>query len=161
MHKGRAYPYHPSYWATECFFYPGFLPWKLTLDVTATGTPPWNIYPALYQEISNPGTISPGGQRMVYEFVAHAAFYGLIVTIETFFVSGVKNARWKMQLVSGVAGWAMAINFQPSPIRQVFNNTWPIFAGSIPYPVVGAPPYLLRPATYIEGGSPWPNIGPP
>lgn len=161
MHKGSAYPYHPTFYATEAFFWPGYLPWKMVLDVTATGTPPWNIYPSLYQEISIPGVVSASGHTVTYDFTAHVPGYGLRLVIDDYVDAGWLNARWRLQLISGIAMWAFASNLQPTPLRSVFCNRWPIYAGSIPYPAVGPPPYLLRPAIYLEGGSPWPAIGPP
>jgi hypothetical protein len=161
MHKGRAYPYHPTFWATEAWFWPGFVPWKMTLSVFNNSDPPWGILTAGYGEVSQPGIPSPIPKTIEYHFTAHAPAYGLILKLNRFTLSGVDYARWFLQIVSGVGVWSTAVHLQDYPQRIIFNRSWPIVIGSIPYPVMGPPRYQFTPSLYTEGGSPWPPIGPP
>jgi hypothetical protein len=155
MHAGRGYAYHPTFWATEAWFWPGFVPWKLRFNAHNNSQPPWSIYPAGYGEISQPGVVSADGHVIRYEFTAHILLYGLIVTLEKRTALGVDFARWRCELVSGAITWGIAVNPQPYPQRLVFNRFWPFIFGTPAYPTPAAPNYQFDCPTWPESGSPW------
>lgn len=155
MHKGRIYPFHPVYWATEGWMWPGYVPWKLGLEVFATPLPPWNLYLSGYGEISQPGVVSTNRQAVTYDFTHFAPSWGIIVTLDTILLSAVKYARWRMTLVSGAITYSQAIATQPAMHKTVFCNVWPIVIPSPPYTPTASPPFQITPAIYSQGGSPW------
>lgn len=161
MHKGRIYPYHPIYWATEGWFWPGFVPWKLTLDVFDNGLPPWNIYSAGYGEVSIAGVVHPSRTLVTYDFVHFSPAFGLRVQLDSGVIAGVKQCRYRMILLSGVVEWAQAIRLDPIPQTVVFANSWPFVFPDPPYTANQSPPYQIKAARYDQGGSPWPPVGPP
>lgn len=160
MHKGRTYPYHPVYWVTEGWFWPGYCPWKVTLDVFNNGNPPWNIYTSGYGEVSQPGFISTNRLFVRYDFTYHAPAFGLQLFLDSPVISGVKQCRWLMRLVSGVVTWAEAVRLKPIPQRSVFNNLWPLVYPAMPYTATASPPYQFTATNYSLGGSPWPPLPP-
>lgn len=157
MHVGRPYPYHPNYWATEAWFWPGFVPWKMRLQVFDNSDPPWGIYPSGYGEVSVPGMCSSNNKVITYEFQKQSPAYGLILTLQRDIFEGRYVARWQLDLVSSVVTWGRAVELQTYPQRVVFNRTWQYVYGSIPYPVPRAPRYQFDPAAYHVGGSPYPD----
>ena len=156
MHAGKSYPFHPVYWVTEGWFWPGFCPWKLDLDVYNNGSPPWNIFHSGYFETSEPGIISNNRQSVAYPFTAHFPSYALRVILDTTTFAGVKQCRWTMSLLSGVVEWARAVELKPVPQYRIFNRTWTYVMPDPPYTANDPPPYQVTPSPYFIGGSPWP-----
>lgn len=159
MHKGRPYPYHPHYDVTDGWFWPGFLPWKLGLDVYNNGLPPWNIYPSGYGEVSQPGVPFTNNKGVIYDFTHFNPSFGLRVELDTFLSAGKKFCRYRLRLLGagGLVEFAQAIHAPPVPQRVVFATNYEFVFPDPPYTANQSPPYQLTPSRYDQGGSPWPN----
>lgn len=159
MHAGRPYPYHPEYWATEAWFYRGFVPFKLKGTLTATANPPWNIMPPGWTGVSDPGVTSMGGKEITYEFAVFppGAFPQLLVTMDKHILGSDSKARWRCTLSGSGGPWATAVLLQPFPQRVVLANGFDYSLPAPPYTSAVGPPLRFEPADYDEGGSPWPN----
>lgn len=165
MHKGRHYPFHPDYWSTESWFWPGFVPWKmraaeLPIGVTLFGCPFGT--PVL---ISEPGEPSSTTKSIDYAFnlVATCLIKTFVVTMERTGSFGAYRASWTVAATYWDDSIESQTMTQEYPQRVVLS---PVFVLTIP-PVVPGPPITQHarffPATYAEGGSPWPRVppGPP
>lgn len=159
MHKGNPYPYHPTYWATRAWFYRGFVPWKLKGTMTDEGCPPWNIIPEGWTGISDPGVIELNGEAVTYEFAIDPpnAYPNLYVTLDFSIVGNERKARWRCTVGSGGVGWATGFLFQEFPQRVVYANGFEYSLPAPPYTCDDGPPLRFEPATYADGGSPWPD----
>lgn len=157
MHSGRDYPYHPDYWATEAWFWRGFVPFKLHAELTAPAGPPFTIIPFPWSELSDPGEVSLDAKEITYEIAIFppAAYPSLTVTLDRLDLGGEYKARWRATLRDGAGAWGTAFLLQPYPQRVVLANGFDYVVPSPPYTGAQGPPLKLRPATYEEGGSPW------
>jgi hypothetical protein len=159
MHAGRSYPYLPDYWATEAWFWPGFVPWKLRGSIAVAGPPLWNLLLVPWDAVSMPGMTVPDRTQVIYQFplASMPGVTDLFVSMEMIATGGKDYGRWKAVLQNGSIQLAFAWLYQPKPQRTV--NTLPdVFntANVVP-PTVPQLQLVCRPATYAEGGSPWPN----
>lgn len=159
MHSGRPYPYHPSYWATEAWFYRGFVPFKLHAETTGACAPPFSIVPYPWNALSDPGTVSPDCKVITYEIAIFPpdAYPALIVSMDLLVIDGDRKARWRATLRDGGGAWGTAFALQTYPQRLVLVDGFDYVVPAPPYTGAQGPPIKLRPATYAEGGSPWLN----
>ena len=165
MHKGRWYPFHPNYWSAPAWFWPGFVPWKLRAVDVPIGVTMFGCPAGTPIVISDPGI--PSDDSMVIDYfiplAGGCAMHWLGVTMERVGGLGSFEARWTV----GTEYWDGSREYQSMnqeyPQREVLS---PVFSFTIPPMEVG-PPIVVHPrffpATYAEGGSPWPRVpeGPP
>lgn len=159
MHKGRTYPFAPHFWKGSGWFWPGYLPWKLKIFQPFTlAPPPWDQMPNPFEVISS-GEASSDGQQfgLWYAHLGNlTAISDLIITAERILDPPDIFCRWKVEGTGDVGVVATAYALQAYPQYRVFVNEW---SYSLPGPpdFSGVPPvFLIEPATYGEGGSPWP-----
>jgi hypothetical protein len=162
MHLGREYPFHPEYWATECCFWPAFVPWKMIFE----GFGP---YPGAWSVLENPlGVVSDAGlvttDRKTISWHASlpsstpATDLELSLALATY--AGEKYGRFQWRLYNNLVDIAFAYYWQAFPI-VLFNcggyAAWlfdqPIQPNPPPYPFA----LSMCPARYDEGGSPYPE----
>jgi len=160
MHVGRLYPYLPKYWATECWFWPGFVPWKFYgLLIGGTPAPPWDVMSGIWGAFSDAGGTVLDCTQAYWNFLVQAdeGVYTLKLSMEEIVREGVPLCRTKLQLKNGAVELANAWLYQPYPQFQIDleNKNF-----SMSDTVVAVPPYLtinFRPAVFSEVGSPFPN----
>lgn len=159
MHKGNPYPYHPSYWATECQFWPGYVPWKLFLDGFLSSDPTMTPVGTLIGEASEAGVTVTDYTQISWRWpiVSNPDADELIVSLEMEEISGSKYAVWiaQLRLLSVPVGTAYL--FLPFP--RYSESTGGAAIWGTTHDPVAFPPHSqinLRGATYAEGGSPWP-----
>lgn len=157
MHRGRSYPFYPDYWATEAWFWPGFVPWKIRASLPIAASPPWDPLGYPFDAVSDAGVVVSDRTQISYHWslIPPATATDLEVSLEMITVSDVQYARWKAKLLSGMIEVADAWLYQDFPQRVVSTggNLWNL----VNSPVL-IPPFLnlvCLPATYAEGGSPW------
>jgi hypothetical protein len=158
MHKGRPYPWNPKFWVGWSYFFPKYLPWKMSFTLgswigpgnLAMGSPPYPV-------ISEP-SITTEPDRVVYKWptpwTALADLLILRVTDST--QATVKYSEWYFSIwLGGVliddAYW-YAITPQVTPESALQN--WYKGPDLPPGPFSGI--FSFVPANYQQGGSPWP-----
>lgn len=158
MHKGRLYPYQPTFWVGGVYFWPGFLPWKFALNfgVFDLGVPT-DLGPAPYPVISQAGTIvSP--QEAQWQWPAPwASNYDLLqLNIANVNRIGYLGALWSA--TAWLAG--IQINQAYRTIRSPSYDPYEIgtfwYLTPDQFPVTQNGYFEFQPATYQQGGSPWP-----
>lgn len=157
MHKGRTYPFLPRYWATEAWFWPGFVPWRFLLHTTGPLTPPWNAIPTGIDLLSDAGDSSTNIKQPAWAFDAsHDGFTCLLdlVLDKITDITG-SYARWRLFISNGGPAWAVGIALQPYPQYVVNLPRFDFSLPTPPYTSPAGPLISVRPATYAEGGSPW------
>jgi hypothetical protein len=159
MHRGLAYPYHPEYFATEAWFWRGFVPWKLHGRATATLFPPWTLIPSGWTGISDAGVVSADRTVITYRFVylSIPVDYAFSVSMQRTGAPGNYKASWGIKIPDVGPSWAVAFLDQGFPQRSVFCPGFPFFTPAPPYTPDTGPALEFRPALYAEGGSPWQN----
>lgn len=157
MHKGKLYPYLPKYWATECWFWPGFLPWKMHVIVPVTNFGPWSFLPVGTDLISEAATTVPDVTQASYHFsiVGNANATDLFVGLEQIEFMGTHYARWMavLRLLTVVVAQAWLYQTKPQYTVGTLSAEWNLVDNPVPVD----PGIFLNfgPATYAEGGSPW------
>ena len=159
MHAGRQYPFHPTYWATEAWFWPSFVPWKLTAQRSSTDRYPWNAADLDTPKVSAPAVISSNRKVASFSIDVSSPMLPcyLTVAMDKFTVSGTDTARWRMTINFGGTVEYTAYKLQAFPQRNVLCDSWDFvlpddLPGGTPLPNI-----VLIPATYADGGTPWPN----
>jgi|WetSurMetagenome_2_1015567.scaffolds.fasta_scaffold166890_2 hypothetical protein len=159
MHAGRNYPFAPIFWATESWFWPGFVPWKMHLLTRATTWFPYSLVPAGSEFVSGPMHCDDPPIEAYYDFdlnpVADVQIY---IGLKKSIVLGARKAYWELAFcVSGIQ-LTFGELYQRYPQRVVYADdilqTDPAGPSGGPAGII---PVTFRPATYAEGGSPWPN----
>lgn len=157
MHRGRTYPYHPNYWATECIFWPGFVPWKMVSSVTRVNTAPWDKIVVGSVGVSDVGICVPDSTQISWHWslVPPNLATDLVLSVEMISFLGVNYCRWKLKLSLGIVEVADAWWYQPYP-----SFTSGFISGSCtdvnnPDGSGNAVWIQCSCATYAEGGSPW------
>jgi len=157
MHRGRPYPYHKTYWATEAWFWPGFVPHKMHLEMGVGAVEPWNVIPQGHKAVSEVGTHADPPKIMRYHYDLETEPQAkLDVYLDKFEFGGRWYARWRAVLeVYGIVYTATATALQAYPQLVVsidrFDESYDVLHGF----VVPGPPLILRPATYVQGGDPY------
>lgn len=157
MHAGRHYPYHPSYWATEAWYWPGFVPFKLRGELNCAPFGFWTQIPLNWTGVSDPGVTSADCKTITYEFAIDppGAYPQLLVTLEKVILAGQFKARWKVDLNDALGTLDTCWAWQSYPQLAVYVNGLTDAEPPLP-PSAGNTICLeFRPATYAEGGSPW------
>lgn len=164
-HKGRPYPYHPDYWSTEAWFWPGYVPWKLKgLRVDAKDDP-WDFCIFPNPQISEAGIPSTDRKVMSYTFNIGTGCLVTMIVVEMDLQGGHPGglARWTVTAIYWDATSDTEVKTQEFPQRVVDS---PVFEFEVPDP--GCEPFDLvfvkfQPASYEEGGTPWERVpsGPP
>lgn len=157
MHKGRPYPYAPTYWATECFFWPGYLPWKMVASIVSTGGP-WAPL-GNHMDVLSSAQASDASDNTQVQYGWPPGVLGtgkrLIISVEQIEVSGRNYARWLATYRNPTIVVASASCWQIAPLYAVSVPLQPWVIG-LPMTGPAGVSITLRPATYAEGGSPWP-----
>lgn len=159
MHRGNPYPRHPTYWATEAWFWPGFVPWKMRLDVTVNYGEPWNYIPIDFGGISFVGSHAPKPLVMAYDFLVIAGSPSLTLRVLLDRIGTRPNyqARWRAEIAYD---WTTVLStaylLQSYPRTVVAADTFQFCVPVTPFTYIGPVTLHLRPATYAEGGSPYP-----
>jgi len=159
MHKGKHYCYHPEYWATVGWFWPGYCPWKLAVESNGTNPAPFDAAYLPGPVVSDVGEVDVSETEITYHFdVSSPTFHcELVVTMDTIEVAGVKKCRWRMTIGDGVNWWATAYALQEFPQYVVGIDQWDWSVPQPPYLPNPIPAIALRPATWQESGSPYPE----
>lgn len=157
MHKGRLYPYHPHFWVGGVYYWPGFLPWKMSLNFGVFGvgygadiiTPPGVM-------ISSAGTIVSLTQvRYEWSVDYSPLFDSLTLDIVDVSFSAVLYAQWHVTML--LAGVPMNNSYRSirSPSYQVYEigTFWWLTPDESPTIQNGY--FEFQPSSYAQGGSPW------
>lgn len=158
MHRGRPYPRHPTYWATEAWFWPGFVPWKMRLDAASNLGDPWDQIPAGFGGVSTAGHHDPKPLVIVYDLLVLPGSPSLTlrVLLDRIGSSPDYQARWRCEIAyDWVTVISTAYLVQSYPQTAVAADVFTHCAPGAPYSYTGPVTLHLRPATYAEGGSPW------
>lgn len=157
MHKGRFYPYLPQFWATECMFWPGHVPWKFLGVVNIAVSDGWENIDPDFDAVSVPG--DPGIDAKVptwsWALSAPSAADLLTLSIQKKAYAGVAYASWKASLWIGASRVAQAWFFQPSPLYICGTDGTQWRLTEDPSSSLDGPWLNFAPATYAQGGSPW------
>jgi hypothetical protein len=160
VHRGRHYPFHPVYWATESTFYPGWVPWKMWLWVYSTlNPPPWDNLVAPQVAVSRPGLVSPDCQTALYIFDLEepAVINKIELSLYTHIDEGIKYLAWEILGTGNAGDVVRAWNFVDSPVYALYNLDYTLQIPVPPFTGTFPPSFITRPATYAEGGSPYPS----
>jgi hypothetical protein len=157
VHRGNPYPRHPTYWATEAWFWPGFMPWKMYASADGLLAPPWNIMPPDWGGLSDAGVPSIDAKEILYTWTVTDVPWPFVLKVrcDKAIVLGGSKARWEMMIGDGTVVWSTAFLLQDFPQRHVYARFWEFCVPAPPYTSAAGPPIEVRPATYAEGGSPW------
>lgn len=157
MHQGKTYPFHPTFWVCWNYFWPGYMPWKMSLRagnlVDSThiflGDPPYPV-------ISQPGEIITHGHiRYTWPITwpAICDSFALDIFDDLRFV----DQRWVDWHAQGFLGdimvqegWLSVDEPQYSP--QIVGE-WQQALSDHFEPITGDLDFIY--ATYAQGGSPW------
>jgi hypothetical protein len=152
MHKGKEYPFHWYYWGTECFFWPGYVPWQMLLTpVTASPAPwqgVWQSTPRVFRE----GEYVADKTQFWWEVVLdHSPLWPFLrISVEQEVFAGQTYAVWKAVLFNLFTTGAEAWYFQPSPLyfTRVINSQW--WTAHDPATPQNGPYIAFRPAAWHE-----------
>lgn len=158
MHKGRIYPYSPQYYTTEGWFWPGFVPWKMELELIFVSLPPSPQFSPGFMGTSDAGVVSADRQSITYHWSLPSG--GLA---SDFFVECYSNYYGAVKLcvihcyseLDGV-NTGEVWNYQPAG-QRAFGTWLPELYRLIDDPE--APPvemgFVMGYSDYAQGGSPW------
>lgn len=157
MHRGKSYPYHPAYWSAPAWFWPGFLPWRMVVEVASTNDPPWDQWATYGPTLQLPGVPSDDYGQMVYNFFMNPMYgnYTLKIFLDRAGDHPNYSARWTAKLWQSNILLATAYAFQNYPQTRVGIIAWDRTVPEPPYTSTAGPIITCRPASYEEGGSPW------
>jgi hypothetical protein len=157
MHRGRTYPYHPTYWATEAWFWPGYLPWKMHFKMGTGAESPWDQIDEGYEAVSGIGQHNPRPNELFYSIpLSLSLFPNLLLVVDKWIFAGVPYARWRCGLIEyGPVEVSSALALQTFPQRIVAINKFDSCLSVQPYTSTAGPPLIFRPASYAQGNSPW------
>lgn len=158
MHLGKYYPFHPRYWCTEAWFWPGFVPWKMLGQTVATNAPPWDVVGTWYPTTSDVGNPSTDAKKIEYHWTMFPpnGDGDLVLTLDLAEYSGLKYARWKLEYIPTAGPILVAFLFQPFPQRLIDATGVQLWSTEDPTIPPDGPTFVFGPATYAEGGSPYP-----
>jgi len=164
-HKGRPYPYHPMYWATEAWFYPGFVPWKMMATQVGGARPYFGCVFGSPDPMSDPAFVPDNGFFALYEFnpITDCLIQYMNVYLYKTGSGLASKAEWFFNVIYWDGSPDSQVMDQDYPQRLVLS---PIFTMTIPNPDPG--PAIIQyvqfyPANYEQGGSPYARVppGPP
>jgi hypothetical protein len=157
MHIGRAYPWIPAYYATECQFWPGYVPWKFWGTAPVLNPHPWDGIPTNWAQLSGQGDTVVDCTQAFWDLPipTPSPLSNLALSIEMEVIGGKRYAVWKAIVYTFITPIASAWYFLSYP---QYSCAVPVAQWwSVHDPLVSPTgPWLgFRPATYEEGGSPW------
>lgn len=157
MHKGRLYPFHPKFWVGWSYFWPNFLPWKMSLDegyfegpgFVAMGDAPFPVF-------SNPGSYISEHELQWQWPVTWTPLSDLLqLNCLDSIQFGNRYVEWHFQI--SLAGVQIDEAYQyassPAPLAENVGAYWYKPSGLPPINFAGQ--FDLRPTLYSQGGSPW------
>lgn len=159
MHVHKPYPFHPTYWATECWFWPGFLPWKIIGHMDGAPPDDWSGMQFPWSGVSDAGVTVSDATQMIYRFPLPTAPGAdeLLVSLEQIHKDDADRCRWKAVLRFFGTEVAHAWLYQDKPQRVVstgFQN-WNL-ADQIT-PTAEVLRLRIEVANFAAGGTPYPN----
>jgi hypothetical protein len=157
-HDGRHYPYLPFYWATEAWFWPGFVPWRMIVEQLDTTPPFWGCSLVSSIPPSLPGATNPDCTEVSYQFESDGfcLVSGFNLTMRRTGVPGAFKAVWNVQSFYWDGSSETQDLEQSYPQRVVESPAFVIHVPSLdPGPAIRMRGHFL-PANYEEGGSPYP-----
>lgn len=159
MHVGKSYPYHPNFWTAPAWFWPGWIPWKMHGTLSEPAGPPFSVMPFPWSAISTPGEASDDGTFVDYtlRLIEGEEFPYLALTLDRHEILGEPYARWRCQLRDGAGSWGTAFLLQSFPQKTIFCPGFEYVVPTPPYTGSAGPKIVFRPATFAEGGSPFPD----
>lgn len=158
-HLGRPYPYHPIYWATEGWFYPHYVPWKMRFIVWGVNLEPWDgLYYGL-ELVSDEGQVSEDIQVIQYKWhFDDAGFhYDITLSMEARKDLVPGKAQWLLALKRDDVPWAIASKLEVIPPSSNVLITWDDGFNLQTGMPCDPPFFQLFQATYAEGGTPYPH----
>jgi hypothetical protein len=157
-HNGRHYPFLPQYWAGRAWFWPGFVPWKLHGQTVGVLLPPWDAIGSGWSGLSSPGVPSTDRSECYWDFAgAGPPPWSFRITLRrSGLLPALWQAEWEAVMPSTGLPSADAIADQVYPQTTVFLPAFASFVGFPPYNSGIGPNLSFRPASYAEGGSPYP-----
>jgi hypothetical protein len=158
MHRGRPYPFHPTYWATEAWFWRGHCPWKMTVHFNGFTDEPWSFIPPGFDGLSDAGRHPLNPTEISYDFLVVDGTPPLTLTVTLDRIGSHPNyrARWRAFLRADYAwDYSVAFGVQQYPQRIISIDQFDYSVPVLPYTSTAGPPLILRPADYATGGSPW------
>lgn len=157
MHIGRTYPWHPQFDATECWFWPWFVAWKMNISQATTTVPaPWNTFPIYSAYYSAVGVVSADRKVVEYVWTDPAnTLSTLTCSTELRIDGGVNYCHWTFILKLGLA--VLAVGYRWIPIyASPFYFDFIQVGTDVPNPgIVPIVEWSGGGATYEEVGSPW------
>lgn len=159
MHVHKPYPFHPTYWATECWFWPGFLPWKIKAQLAAGQPDDWSGMNTPYSGISEPGTHVSDATQMIYRFGPPIGIGAdeMLISLEQIFKDGIDRCRWKAVLRFTGVIVASAWLYQDKPQRVVSTGVQNFNLADQVSPTFETLALRVQVATFADGGSPYPD----
>lgn len=157
MHKGLDYPFHPKYWATEAWFWPGFVPWKMTFNGSVGNTYPWSAVWTSYNMVSDAGVVTPDSLKVRYSWEINVIGVADVMKLqlELAEISGVQYAHRHVWLELADVDIAHLYHFQTFPQRRCVVSGPGWMESDDPSDTAADQWLEFRPTTYAEGGSPW------
>lgn len=144
------YPWLPNYWATECQFFPGYLPWKL------------RVYTGVWYGVSEAGTWSDDSKIVTYLFTGVGptsdTFIRVTIQMEIHYDLAWSSWHFEFGYMSPTPSefwWLCQVpnRLTKSQQDQYFSTDDP---HGTPFPVS----IIFEPATYEEGGAPYSRYAP-
>ena len=117
MHVGHDYPYHWYYWSTECFFWPGYVPWQMMCANSFSQPYPWDRVSIFSAEPSGQGLLVPDCTQITWRWYATGSYlYNILrVSVEQEKIGGRNYAVWKATIGNIFVDAASVWYFQPAP----------------------------------------------
>lgn len=156
MHKGQVYAFAPAYWATECFFWPGFVPWKAYVDLPADQGGGWDNLFLPINAVSGPIRGVPDWTQVYWDWNVDAPSSAtrFTLSVERLKIAGKYYAAWKANLYNHLLLVAEAWFYQESPLYTflIGQDQW----WSVPNPSAPQDGIFIsvRPSTWQESGQP-------
>jgi hypothetical protein len=158
-HIGRTFPYHPIYWVPECLFWPAYAPWKMMWHDPLEAIDPWFNVSGPAFVLSDVGEVSDDRQTMTYRWAidSDTGRWLLKCELTSRVIDGVKVCYMLLTLNDGTEDVGTADANYGAEVRL-----FPLVGAQGCDPLPGVPAYgpvncYLRPATYAEGGTPYPH----
>lgn len=149
MHVGRTYPFHFSYWQCEVLFWPGYVPRKLRVHMTAANGDFWDTFLVpMVSDVGVPDVFIPGD--IVYPFsaiLAPATFEVIFHKVATF----PKRYSITAHLDNGLLSSNLA-SLEIGPEVRTFGPFFPTLDSGPDLPVFNGnvPSLQIRAATWSE-----------
>jgi hypothetical protein len=153
MHVGRVYPFAWRFWATTCYFWPGYVPSQMLLPDQREIVPPWSALDSLGDLLSTVADYVPDSTQVFWKWenIGPGAEYSLTVSIEEEEISGIDFAVWNAVLKFLSVPIGTLWYFLPSPQFTVQETLGPWWTSHDPFETPTGPLLVLRPGLYTDG----------